>query len=96
MPEIEIRMIDFGPRKLKQELHVDVQFMLEYNGYPITWEEGCKTIKLATATKKRLWNKFIEVMPAHWETARKRLDSPPRKVHCLTQHIAYSITFTIT
>ena len=77
MSEIPFRMIDLGPRKLKQVLHDDVKFMLEYNGYPITWEEDGKTIKLATATKKQLWSRFIDVMPAHWEKARKRFDSQP-------------------
>ena len=77
MSEIPFRMIDLGPRKLKQVLHDDVKFMLEYNGYPIIWEEDGKTIKLATATKQQLWSRFIDVLPAHWEKARKRFDSQP-------------------
>ena len=38
--------------KRKQELHDDVKFMLEYNGYPSTWETDGETIRLAKATRQ--------------------------------------------
>ena len=77
MLEIPFRMIDLGSRKVKRELHDDVKFMLEYNGYPLTWEVDGKVIKLAKATKKQLWDRFIDMMPVHWEKARKRFDNQP-------------------
>ena len=67
MSEIPFRMIDLGPRKRKQELHDDVKCMFEYNGYPRTWEEDGKPIKLAKATEQQLWSRFMDLMPEHWK-----------------------------
>ena len=77
LSEIPLRMIDLGPKKRKQELHGDLQFMLEYNGYPSTWESDGKPMKLAKATKKQLWDKFIDMIPIHWEKAKKRFNNQP-------------------
>ena len=51
MSEIPFRMKDLGPRKRKQELHDDVKFMLEYNGYPSTWESDGKSNKTSQRYK---------------------------------------------
>ena len=77
MSEISFRMIDLGPKKRKQELHDDVKFMLEYNGHPSAWEDDGKPIKLAKATNKLLWDKFIDMIPIHWEKAKKRFNNQP-------------------
>ena len=77
MPQMAFRTIDLGPRKRKQELHIDVKFILEYNGYPSTWEEYGRLIKLAKATKQQLWSRFIDVMPGQWQRARTRNTNQP-------------------
>ena len=72
MSATPFRLIDLVNNKKKEQLRDDVKFMSEYNDFPTTWERDGKAVKLATATKQQVWDRFIEIMPSHWEKARQR------------------------
>ena len=70
MSVIHKRMIDLSSGKKKPELHDDEKYLLEFIGYPTTWEHDGKVIKLSKTTKKQLCFRFIDIMPIHLEKVR--------------------------